>query len=228
VLDKLLLTLEKLYQITLGDRHVRGVLAILACSLSTAGLGISMFSSRPVVSGAVGVFLIGASAVATILVSLYQVLDRPFGSHLFPRLSGLGFIKPDTFSRVMQRFGSPGAKKAVSDYVTEQFLSRKKLQTVLGGQVLIVLGGIAAVLFGSAGIVFMAAGVLVLVHYALTAFRIKHGFFGGNYDEALELIDFITSEQKKGRKPPGSKLSRDYSVEGKSAVFEGALAAKGA
>ncbi len=97
------------------------------------------------------------------------------------------------------------------DVVTKQFLAQSGRTSYLCSLPLLALA-LGAEYAGDVVALctcLCLAGVLI-AHGVVTEYRVRRGVFGSNFDEAVELIEFILKENDKGRGPPGTRVSLDY------------------
>lgn len=98
------------------------------------------------------------------------------------------------------------------DAVTQQFLAQSGRTSYLCGFPLLALA-LGAQLYGGdvvASGTCLCLALVLIAHRVVTEYRVRRGIFGSNFDEAVELIEFILEENDKGRGPPGTRVSLDY------------------
>jgi hypothetical protein len=118
--------------------------------------------------------------------------------------------------------------RLVSDFntVTGRFLAASSSwrRVYLASGALFALGSLSGFVGErGAAIVCVCLGLIVIAHRFITELRVVHGYFGGNAEEAVELIEFILKE-KNGGTPPGSRISRPYAQRHRSAGVAGRVA----
>jgi hypothetical protein len=150
--------------------------------------------------------------VKVAFVSFRRWLYRSF----FPRLhydmmEANGW--PSRYRRFLYLFRVGKARKLRPrpDVVTKQFLAQSGRTSYL---CTLPLGALALGAGYAGDVVALCtclclAGVLT-AHGVVTEYRVRRGVFGSNFDEAVELIEFILKENDKGRGPPGTRVSLDY------------------
>lgn len=73
------------------------------------------------------------------------------------------------------------------------------------------------------GVVWASATVLILLHMAITKYRVVNGMFGTNEQEAAELINFIVQHANRSGTPPGSKISPAETTRAENSSLHGEI-----